>query len=324
MAMLAAVLAASSSCGSGGGRPRAREAGDGATGAAVESGVPAASTGAGAPSAEAGSDALSAGLTCLETSSSGPPPWPTWVRWEDGGAWQPLYSVFTVAAVVSGLAELPRTPRVVALAERGLEALEADRNDDGTWCFYGRLDRVGARPGMAWEITADADDTARAALALRAWARPVGGANSEALARQVEPDGSVRTWFAPPERQVNTDTNRVDPVVAAAVMRALVGTGHEAEVARIRGYLEAVRAAGIPEETTYYAGRAFIGHEIDVALGLASPADPVAGWPTGRQGADGCWPLQASFYGASEAGRPAYGSVAEPTVAGLVRGAVRR
>ena len=262
---------------------------------------------------------LAAGIECIERQLQRDNPWPTYVRWTDDGEWAEIHSVFTTAELALGLAQLPPHPRITKLADAALDSLEADRNDDGTWSFYGRPDRVVEREGLAWDITPDADDTARAALALRAWGRPVSDETYAALAAQVEPDGRVRTWFAPPGQQKLTDSNRPDPVVAAAVARALEGSRYTDEVARIRAHLRSVGTPGEIEETTYYRGAPRIEHEMDLALGKATPDDPVAGWPTGHQGDDGCWPLQPSFFGAQEAGRPAYGSRVEPTVAGLVR-----
>lgn len=267
---------------------------------------------------EAPDDDLDRALSCLEKEQRDDGTWPTYVRWQPGGDWTELHSVFTTAEVLSALALLPPDPRVDALAEPALDALEADRNDDGTWSFYGRADRIGERRDRAWDITADADDTARAALALRSWNRHVPPRTYDRLAEVVGSDGVVQTWFAPPHQQKLTDTNRPDPVVAAAVARALEETGHGDEVARIRAHLAAVRERGELSETTYYVGGARIRHEIDLALGMASPGDPVFGWPAGERDVDGCWPLQPTFHGAAEAGRPAYGSVGEPTARGAV------
>ncbi len=262
---------------------------------------------------------IEAGLTCLEQAFVPGRGWPAHVRWTPDGPWEEIHSVFPTTEVVLGLASLPDHPRVRALAERGLAELIADRNDDGSWCFYGRPDRIAERPGMAWEITPDADDTARAMLALRAWGRPVEPAALAALAAQVEPDGSVRTWYAPPAEQVRTDSDRPDPVIAAVVLRALEGTPHEAERARIRVHLAGVLADRPPDETTYYGGRR-VRHEIELALGQSAPED----WlPPGKPAADGCLPLQTTFYGAEEAGRPEYGSVAGPTVSWMVGAAAR-
>ncbi len=270
-----------------------------------------------APPAAPGGE-LGAALTCLERDQRADGTWPTYVRWEAEGEWTEVYSVFTTAQVLLALSALPSDPRVEALAAPALDALEADRNDDGTWSFYGRADRVDERPGRAWDITADSDDTARAALALRAWGRPVSEQTLDALAGMVSPDGVVGTWFAPPHQQKLTDSNRPDPVVAAVVARVLRGAGRDAEVERIRVHLEGVIREGAPEETTYYVGSTVIGHEIDLALGLAAPGDAPPGWPADDPGADGCRALQPTFYGAAEAGRPAYGSVAEPTATGAV------
>jgi len=254
---------------------------------------------------------LDRGLTCLEATFVEGRGWPAYVRWSPDGSWEEIHSVFVTAQVIAGLAALPAHPRVQALTEQGLAQLAADRNDDGSWSFYGRADRAGERPGMAWEITPDADDSARAMIALRAWGRPVDPAHLTALAALVEPDGSVRTWFAPPEAQVRTDSNRPDPVIAAVVLRALEGSPHVAERERIRAHLTEIRAAGVPAETTYYTGRARIAHEIDLALGTAEPGD----WlPPGKLTNVGCLPLQPTFHGADEAGHPEYGSVAGPTM----------
>ncbi len=273
---------------------------------------------------EAPQDDLDRALACLERHQRDDGTWPTYVRWQPGGDWSEVHSVFTTAEVLSALALLPSQARVEALAAPALDALEADRNDDGTWSFYGRADRIDERPDRAWDITADSDDTARAALALRAWNRHVPPRTYDALAEVVVSDGVVRTWFAPPHRQKLTDTNRPDPVVAAAVARALEGTGHGDEVARIRAHLADVQARGELSETTYYVGGARIRHEIDLALGTASPGDPVFGWPAGEPDEGGCWPLQPTFHGAAEAGRPAYGSVGEPTAWGAVSYTVER
>jgi len=262
---------------------------------------------------------LAAGIECLEQQWRSDPPWPTYVRWSEDGAWESIHSVFTTSQALIALAQLPSHPRIDALADEALDALHADRNDDGTWSFYGRADRISQRPGRAWDITPDADDTARAALALRAWGRPVDERTYAALASQVEQDGIVRTWFAPPDQQKLTDSNRPDPVVAAAVARALDTTPYTEEVERIRAHLSVIREQGIPEETTYYRGAALIGYEIDLALSGAAAPPADLEFPAGLQGDDGCWPLQPSFYGAQEAGRPAYGSVVEPTAAGLLR-----
>ena len=140
----------------------------------------------------------------------------------------------------------------------------------------------------------------------------------DALASMVSPDGVVATWFAPPHQQKLTDSNRPDPVVAAVVARVLQDAGRDAEVERIRDHLTTVIREGAPLETTYYMGATVIGHEIDLALGRAAPGDPPPGWPADEPGADGCWSLQPTFFGAAEAGRPAYGSVAEPTATGAV------
>jgi len=262
-------------------------------------------------------DSADRALSCLAAGRRQGGTWPTSVRWSPDGEWVEVHSVFTTAEVLTALAALPRQPPVVRLAEPALDALEADRNDDGSWSFYGRPDRVGDRPDRAWEITPDADDTARAALALRAWGRPVADETYDLLAGQVEADGTVRTWLAPTEAQVRTDSDTPDPVVAAAVARALEGTSHGALAERIRSYLRGIAAAGVPESTTYYEGRARISREIQLALG-ESPAEDLD-WPIGAQREDGCWPLQPTFFGAPEAGRPAYGSVAEPTAVGATR-----
>ena len=263
-------------------------------------------------------DELDAALSCLEREQRADGTWPTFVRWQADGEWTEVYSVFTTAQVLLALSSLPRDARVEALASPALDTLEADRNDDGTWSFYGRADRVGERPGRAWDITADADDTARVALALAAWGRPVPVETVDALATLVSPDGVVATWFAPPHLQKLTDSNRPDPVIAAVVARVLEGAGRDGEVQRIHAHLNTIRGDGGPEETTYYVGSAVIGHEIALALGEAAPGDTPPGWPADEPRADGCWPLQPTFHGAAEAGRPAYGSVAEPTAAGAV------
>ncbi len=257
-------------------------------------------------------------LACLEQHQGADGHWPTYVWWDDTQGWERVHSVFTTAEVVVGLAQLPPHPRVEALAARGLAALQADGDDEGVWRFYGRVDRIPERPGLAWEITPDADDTARVVLALRSWGWRVDERSYRALADQVREDGSVSTWFHPPERQLLTDTNRVDPVVAAAVARALEDTAHEEQRESVLAYLRAKIKGGGLDETTYYQGAGRIAYEISLALGTATAAGPVDGWPTGEQQDNGCWPRQPTFYGATEAGRPAYGSDAEPTVAGLL------
>ncbi len=265
-------------------------------------------------------DVTDRALACLAAGRRPGGSWPTYVRWEEEGEWAEVHSVFTTAEVLLALSQLPRRPRVVHLADPALDALAADRNDDGTWSFYGRADRIGEREGRAWPITADADDTARAALALRAWGRPVPAETYDRLATCVNGDGSVRTWMAAAGEQINTDSDRPDPVVAAAVARALDGTAHDELADRIRIHLRAQLAGGVPPETTYYRGSARIAGELALALG-----EDVHGgddWPAGAQGEDGCWPLQPTFFGAPEAGRPAYGSSAEPTAAGALAGAV--
>ena len=262
------------------------------------------------------SDAADRAVSCLAAGRREGGVWPTYLRWTVDSEWTEVHSVFTTAEVLAALAELPRRPQVVRLADPALDALEADRNDDGSWSFYGRADRVDERPGRAWEISPDADDTARAALALRAWGRPVSDETYALLAGQVEGDGSVRTWLAPTGEQVRTDTDRPDPVVAAAVARALDGTEHDALADRIRTHLRQLTAEVLPDATTYYEGADRIAREILTALDEA-PAEH-HGWPVGEQQADGCWPLQPTFFGATEAGRPAYGSVAEPTAVGAL------
>ena len=259
-----------------------------------------------------------AALACLEHQQKPDGHWPTYVRWQEQGGWEEVHSVFTTAEVLIGLAQLPPHPRIEAMAARGLAALEADRDDNGIWRFYGRVDRLGERPGIAWEITPDADDTARAVLALRAWGRRVDDQTYRALAAQILADGSVNTWFHPPERQLLTDTNRVDPVVAAAVVRALEDTLYDEQRDRALAYIRAIPIGEELGETTYYQGAPRIAHEISLALGTTTATRPVEDWPQGGQGESGCWPRQPTFYGAREAGRPAYGSDAEPTVAGLV------
>jgi len=259
-------------------------------------------------------DPVDRALACLASGRRAGGTWPTFVRWEADGEWTEVHSVFTTAEVLTALGQLPRHPAVTRLAGAALDALEADRNDDGSWSFYGRADRVDEREGRAWSITPDADDTARAVLALRAWDRPVDERSLTLLAGQVEADGTVHTWLAPPDRQKRTDSNRPDPVVAAAVARALAGTEHDDLAGTIRDHLGDLPGEDTPGETTYYRGAGRIGRELALAAGEAGD-----GWPDPEQGEDGCWPLQPTFFGATEAGQPAYGSVAEPTAVGALQ-----
>ncbi|MDP7110502.1 MAG: hypothetical protein QGH45_00995 [Myxococcota bacterium] len=260
-------------------------------------------------------DTVDRALACLAAGRSAAGTWPSYVRWEEDGDWTEVHSVFTTAEVLIALGQLPRRPAVTRLAEPALDALEADRNEDGSWSFYGRADRVGERAGRAWPITADADDTARAVLALRAWDRPIDPRTLVLLADQIEPDGTVRTWMMPPGQQVRTDSNRPDPVVAAAVARALLGTPHADAGGRVRDALLGRHGQNTPNKTTYYQGARRIGRELALAFGEDGEGPS---WPPAEQGEDGCWPLQPTFFGAHEAGRPAYGSVAEPTAVGAL------